>query len=235
MNHPLSQLSFDFIAPSDYDLDSYFWARNVEFREWVMTALKNQSSTKQFVYVYGPSGSGVTHLLKGFSAQLEQMKSRSIYLPLRALSNYPNYFGLWEGMDWVILDDIEFVENDYSWQERMMAFYESIIYSQTHVLIGAHCASHQLDIELLDLKSRLLNFWQYKLEPLSDKEKRQCLDFIIKRQGLAVDSAVLEYLMTRGCRDIGQMLAVLKSAESLALIKKNKITVPMIRSAMSGG
>tara|TARA_Y100000991_G_C21970207_1_gene348993 strand:+ start:1862 stop:2572 length:711 start_codon:yes stop_codon:yes gene_type:complete len=234
MSHPLSQLSFDFMAPNDCTLESYFWGANTQVRSCFETMLAGGHSSQRFVFLYGPAGSGITHLLKGFSHALQQGHCQVLYLSFRALSQYPSYFGQWDAVEWLILDDVEFIENSSEWQERVLALYESLLPTKTRLLIGSHCSPRQLDIALPDLKSRLMNFWEYRLELMSDEDKVLCLEYITRQQGLMVDRPVLEYMLAHMARNVGQMLVMLKSAESVASINKTKITIPIIKSIASG-
>ena len=231
MNDPLSQLSFEFMSPERCHLDEYFWGSNLEVKHW-FDAIGQDSFKKQCTYLHGGHRSGITHLLKGLADQLKSHGSRAVYLPMRTLRDYPDYLDQWQCFDWIIIDDLEFIQESHAWQEKIFGLYEALIGTDHNLVVGSHLSPYQLDLSIQDLSSRLRNFWVLSLHSLDDDAKYQCLLQYIEKQGLSMDEAVLDYLMTHVGRDIGELLMHLKSAESVAAIRRQKITIRLVRSIL---
>ena len=201
-----------------------------------------ESSQEQFFYLWGSSGSGVSHLLQAVQHQLLDQQTGlkgaapSIqYLPLAELLAYPAAdvcAGL-EQLDMVVIDNIEALAGNSEWELALFALYNRLRDNNKRLLVGAAMSPRQLPIQLADLQSRLQWGTVYQLSALSDQEKSQALAMRAQALGLDLGVEVIQFIMTHTDRNIHQLIAILARVDNASLAEKRRITIPFVKQVLA--
>jgi DnaA-homolog protein len=85
-----------------------------------------------------------------------------------------------------------------------------------------------------DLRSRLGSGIVLQLHPLSEAEKAAALRARARERGIALSGDVIAYLLTHLERDMGTQIAVLDALDRYSLEHKRPITVPLLKQALLG-
>jgi DnaA family protein len=180
------------------------------------------------VYLWGPDGSGKTHLLRALAARVAAAGGRCEGFD--AACALP-----WTADDataLLLLDDVD--RYDAGQQQAAFALF---VHAAAH---GAQVAAAgqlpPVDLPLReDLRTRLGSGLVHALQPLSDDEIRLALAGEAQRRGIALPAEVLDHLLTRHARDLGFLMALLAELDRYALSQGRAITVPLLRQMLVDG
>jgi len=177
------------------------------------------------VYLWGPEGSGKTHLLQA-AAQRFQVHGGRV-----------GSFGVADPTPWahaepwalILLDDVDTYD-----AEQQRAAFALFVEAATHGL-PLVAAGHAPPVDLAlreDLRSRLGWGHVFALQPLGEAEVRAALRREADRRGVFLSDDVMGYLLTRFARDLKHLMAQLDRLDAFALASKRAITVPLLRQML---
>ncbi|MEC8909157.1 MAG: DnaA regulatory inactivator Hda [Pseudomonadota bacterium] len=230
-NNEPSQLTLQVALRDDARFANYYPGVNQQVRD----ALQGQWTTagEPFIYLWGATGSGVSHLLQAACHYAEGIGHQSMYLPLAELKDIGP--GMLEGVDQlplVAIDDLQEVMGDAEWEEALFHLYNRIRDRQSHLLIGASAPPSQAGGKLPDLVSRLSWGITYQVETLSDEEKVQALILRARQRGFDLLDDVAVFIMNRGPRDMAGLCQILDQLDQASLKEKRKLTIPFVKSEL---
>lgn len=185
-------------------------------------------------WLYGEAGSGRTHLLEAACLQAQKSQHSVVYLPLQDLCA-GNAEGVLEGLehaDLLCLDDAHCLQGSAAWQEALFHLYNRVQQSQAVMLLSADRAPRQCKFELPDLASRLNSALVYKLHPLDDAAKADCLKLRASNAGLQLSNEVCEFILRRGERGMGALCSTIKQLDHASLAAQRRLTVPFIKQVL---
>ena len=179
------------------------------------------------LYLWGPPGSGKTHLLRALADRTQREGGRVAW------------FDTGHALPWahdeaatglVVLDDCD----RYDAAQQQAAF-ACFVQAATHG--GAIAAAGRLppvDLPLReDLRSRLGWGHVFGLQPLAEPEVRAVLRREADRRGLFLSDEVMAYLLTRFERDLQHLMAQLDRLDRYALVTKRAPTLPLLRQMLA--
>jgi DnaA family protein len=159
-----------------------------------------------FVFLWGPGGSGKTHLLRAFSAAAAAGKR-----------------------DAVAADDVARLDD-----AGQLALFDQC--NRLRASKGALVASAEgppADLPLRpDLRSRLASGIVLQLHPLSDAEKAAALAAHAAERGMALDAELIAYLLGHFDRDMGTQIAMLDTLDRYSLQRQRPVTLPLLKEAL---
>lgn len=186
-----------------------------------------------FIYLWGDTHSGRTHLAQAYCHQAETEKLSWMYLPLQEIINYsPTILDSLENYDVLVLDDLNLISGKIAWEEAVFHLYNRGLQTKQHLLVTANCAPAQLAVQLPDLLSRLKSATIFKLQTLTDAEKLAALMSRAQERGWQLSPEVGEFLLTRYARDIDQLFAVLDKLDIASLQAKRRVTIPFVKQIL---
>lgn len=216
-----------------------FWVGDSLARASAVAALRAMAagtSPDTFLYLWGPSGSGASHLLQAACQEV----TASQYLPLAELVN-ATPADLLEGLDQVpllCLDNIEAVAGRGDWDEALFHLYNRVREGGGRLVVTGPCAPRDLPDQcpglLPDLQSRLAWGAVYRLEVLDDREKSLALQWRARRRGFELGEEVAQYLLSRSSREPRDLFDCLDRLDCLSLAEKRRLTIPFVRAALEG-
>ncbi len=176
-------------------------------------------------YVWGPQGSGKTHLLKAVREALREQGAVAGWLD--ASESEPAPFS--ESWAAILLDDVQ----RYNAVQQQAAF-NWFVNAQTHqrgVLASGDQPPAGLSLRD-DLRTRLGWGHVFGLKVLSEPERRAVLRQAADERGVFLGDEVMDFMLTRFSRDLTSLMELLDLIDAYALRNKRAITVPMIRAMM---
>lgn len=190
---------------------------------------------ERFIFLWGSSGCGLSHLLQAACHRASALQLSSQYLPLSELAGFDAHAlldGL-EHLDLICLDGVQHVMGQQDWDRALFNLYNRLR-EQGHcrLLVTANCAPRDLDDSLPDLVSRLGWGTTYRLLPLTDAEKIQALAQRALARGLEIQEDALQFLAARISRDTHQLFALLDYLDEHSLAHQRKLTIPFIKQAL---
>ena len=187
----------------------------------------------QYVYLWGVSGSGCSHLLQAACHRIEEKGNQGFYLPLDGLMAYgPEVLDGLEDMALVCLDHIQVVAGDPAWERALFHLYNRLRDNgRTLVIAGSH-PPRQLDIKLKDLSSRLSWGLVFQIKGLDDDAKIEALRLRAHGRGIELTDEVLFFILHRSPRNMGQLFTILDRLDQASLTAKRKVTIPFIKDTL---
>lgn len=176
-------------------------------------------------YLWGPSASGKTHLLKAVLESLREQGARVGWLDASMLEP-PSFDERWAV---VLMDDVHLYTAVQ--QHAAFAWFVSCQALQRGVLAAG--ALPPADLQLReDLRTRLGWGHVFQLQVLSDPERRAVLRQAADARGVFLGDDVMDFMLTRFSRDLGHLMQLLDQLDAYALQTKRAITIPLIRSML---
>jgi len=199
----MQQLLLELAPPPPPTLENFSRGRNGAAVEALREAL---AGGERFVFLWGPGGSGKTHLLRAFSAA-----------------------GAAAGLKVATADDA-----DRLGEAAQVALFDRC--NHLRASGGAFAASAGAPPAQLalrpDLRSRLASGIVLQLRPLSDADKAAALHAHAAARGIALDGELIRYLLTHFDRDMGTQIAALDALDRYSLQRKRPITLPLLKEAL---
>lgn len=216
----MQQLLLELAPPPAPTLENFFPGRNGAALKALRAALEGG---EPFVYLWGASGSGKSHLLRGF-AETAGAKRAAAYFSA-ANVDWPRA----EKLEAVAMDDVARLD-----EPGQIALFD--LYNRLRGSGGTLAASGEAPLADLalrpDLRSRLASGIVLQVHALGDSEKGEALRAHAARRGIALGAELIRYLLTHFERDMGTQIAVLDALDKYSLQRKRPITLPLVKEAL---
>lgn len=178
------------------------------------------------VYLWGPAGSGKTHLLRALARRRHEAGQAVGWFD----GDRPADFALQPGWTLVAVDRCEAL--DEAAQQGVFALFEEA--TAQGVPFAAAGRLPPVDLPLRDeLRTRLAWGHVFALEPLSEPETRAALRREADRRGIFLSDDVMDHLLTRFPRDMAHLMPLLDRLDGFALAKSRQVTVPLVRQMLA--
>ena len=203
------QLTLDLVKPPKPSLDNFVVGRNAE----VIAALRAiaTGSGEHFVYLWGETGAGRSHLLQALGLEAWQGE-------VPAFDACQHVY---------VVDDVDLLSEPQ--QQRLFVLLNEIRSDGIARFVGAGDAAPMHLALRDDVRTRLAWGLVYQVHALSDDEKVQALSAHAASRGLTLPVDVIEYLLTHMPRDMRTLVAVVDALDTYALSVKKPLTVPLVR------
>jgi DnaA family protein len=178
------------------------------------------------VYLWGPIGSGKTHLLRALVHERQRRGEQAGWFD----AAHPLPWAFDPAWALVVLDDCHAFD-----AARQQAAFAIFVDASSHaVALAAAGAVPPVDLPVRDdLRTRLGWGHVFALQPLDDEHARAALRREADRRGIFLSDDVMEHLLTRFARDLTHLMALLDRLDGYALSQQRAITVPLIRRMLS--
>ena len=178
------------------------------------------------VYLWGPAGSGKTHLLH---AAVERAAAHGQQATWFSAATAPPWIEASE-RDWLVIDDAHALDP----AQQQAAF--SLFVDATTRGAGVVASGRVPPVDLVvreDLRSRLGWGHVFAIAPLGESEMRAALRREADRRGTFLSDEVMDYLLTRFARDLKHLMAQLDRLDAFSLSTKRAITVPLLKQMLA--
>jgi DnaA family protein len=215
---------------AEADFDAYLAGPNRE----AVAAVEDWATGGQdaFVYVFGPSGTGKTHLLLAACRRASERSATAIYLPLADPRLRPSVLDGLERSELVALDDLHAVAGHRDWEMALFGVYNRLREHRRRLLMSADVPAPALALVLPDLRSRIGWGPGYRLQALRERDCEQLLRQAAERRGLRLGEDATHYIMRRCRREPRQLMMLLERLDQASLSRKRRPTLALIRELL---
>ncbi len=213
------QLLPGFADPPPPTLDNFVAGGNLELLE-TLRALAEGKARERFVYLWGDSGSGKSHLLEAFAraARAHGLSAICAQAPEPCA-----------GFPLVALDDADRL--DESAQIGLFNLYNRLREENGCLLASGALPPAQLAVRP-DLATRLGWGLVFRVHGLSDEEKAAALAAHAEQRGFLLPPEVSGYLLRHWRRDLPALMAVLEALDRYSMERQRAISVPLLRELL---
>lgn len=224
----MRQIALDIAMPGPATLDNFFPGPNSAAHEHLQRMVQGQQVPDALAvptYLWGPEGSGKTHLLRALEEGLRARGASAGWMDASGAAT-PDFDESWA---MVLMDDVHL----YSAEQQHTAFGWFVQAHSLQRLVLAAGSSAPADLLLReDLRTRLGWGHIFVLQPLGEAQSRAVLRQAADARGLFLSDEVMDYTLRRFSRDLGSLLALLDELDRYALQTQRAITIPLIRSML---
>ena len=181
------------------------------------------------VFIYGASGQGKTHILKGAVLRALEMDKNAIYIDCS--EPFPEHIlDFIDQVHFISFDNVHLISSKN--QEIFFDLYNQARQNQILILVSADSLPSDLEV-MKDIKTRLSLAAVYKLEELNDELIMRVIDSQMSQRNLSINSGVYEYLFKNYSRDLKLLLATLNDLDKASLQAKKAISIPFVRKFLN--
>jgi DnaA family protein len=221
----MKQLPLDIRMARPPTLGSFFAGPNEA--AWKHLQLWTGSPTRSPVptYLWGPPGSGKTHLLQAVQESLREQGAAVGWLDA-SVAEPPEFDERWSV---VLMDDVQ----RYSpvQQHAAFAWFVNAQSLQRGVLAAGLLPPADLRLRE-DLRTRLGWGHVFELQVLDEPERRAVLRQAADARGVFLSDEVMDFILHRFSRDLGSLMQLLEHLDAYALQAQRAITIPLIRAML---
>ncbi|MCE8015382.1 DnaA regulatory inactivator Hda [Halomonas sp. MCCC 1A17488] len=231
MSRAPAQLPLGVGLRDDATFDSFLPAANAALVEHLSRQL--DADGEPFLYVWGASGSGRSHLLQAACHAASDRDLRALYLPLQDLGHFPPLMlEDAERLDLVAIDDVDSVIGRRRWEEGLFHAFNRLRDAGKRLVMSGAVAPRQLPVKLPDLASRLSWGVTFHLQRLDDGERLQALQLRARVRGMQLPDEVARYILHRGPRRLDELFEALALLDRASLSAQRKLTIPFVKQAL---
>ena len=222
------QLPLGISLKPSVDFAGFIAGRNDELLSRLHNALD------PFLYLWGESASGKSHLLQAACQQAQSNNLQPAYLPLRREHGLkPEMLEGLESFALVCLDDLERIAGNAEWERAIFNLFNLLRESGAQLLVAADRPPAKLPLDLPDLASRLTWGPCYHLLPLDDEGRLELLLASAERRGMSMSVETASFLLQRTPRDIHFLSLLMDRLDSASLAAQRRLTIPFVREILN--
>lgn len=180
--------------------------------------------------LWGPEGSGKSHLLMGACNLAGESGLAAGYFPLRQFAGRsPDLLQNLQNLDLVCLDDLDIVAGNRPWEDALLELFNRAFDSSARLVMASRASPRQLPWLLADLGSRLAWGAGMRLGLLRDEEKICLLIARTGELGLHIGEEVAAYLLNNYSRNLHALMPLVQLLDQASLAEQRRLTIPFIK------
>jgi DnaA family protein len=219
----MKQLALELASPPAPTLDNFVVGDNAEVIAAVRALARGDG--ERFVYLWGGSGSGRTHLLQ---AVLREWRGAGRVAQLCTHDALPAAAAV-AATDAIAVDDVQHMPPLA--QIELFNIYNNLKDSSGLLLVAGDVPPARLALRA-DLLTRLAWGLVYEVRALSEDDRRAAVQGYALARGFELPKEVTDYLLARAPRDMSSLRALVDTLDRLSLEQKRAITVPLARELL---
>jgi DnaA family protein len=224
-HHLMQQITLDIGMPLTPTLDNFFAGPNAEVVSHLRQWLHGTERSALACFIAGAPGSGKTHLVSALAHAVgERGESVGILRPDSPAA--ADFNPAWAA---VILEDVHGFD-----ALRQHTAFNWFVNAQTYqraVFATGNTTPRALVLRE-DLRTRLGGGQIFQLQALTDAQVRAVLQDSARLRGLVLGEEVLDFVLHRFSRDLGNLMPLLTALDHFALQTQRAITIPFIKTML---
>ncbi|MDF1643765.1 MAG: DnaA regulatory inactivator Hda [Pseudomonadales bacterium] len=232
MSELISQITLGFAVDSEARFENFVSGTNsdtlYELQEFV------SGSSSGLIYLWGPKGSGCSHLLQAATHESRSLDGSAVYLLAEDLLDSPTkVLDNLQGLELVCIDNFNKIVGNSEWETALFHLYNRLMAQNAKLVVAAESAPRALEIKLSDLKTRLQSGLTLRLDPLNDYEKMEVLQFRAQLRGMELSEKVAHYILSHSSREMVFLIDLLAKLDTEGVrLRKKKLTIPFVKDVL---
>lgn len=211
--------------------DNFFVGSNTE----VIAALRAFLNDKgDLLSIFGPPGSGKTHLLYAAQKSALTRSHRAVYISMSDAEVVERLTGFVVQGELVCIDDIHCVAGRSETEKALFNLIEQQRQINASLILASIKPVQKIPFSMPDLLSRASSGPSYRVRPLSDEQMRGAMRLRARHRGIELSDEVIGYVMKRYSRDARSLFALLDQIDETSLSRQRRVTIPFIKQLEIG-
>lgn len=224
------QLALPLLLREEATFDNFYPGNNATAIKALKSLLAGDG--ERFIYFWGESSVGRSHLLQAACHDLFQHTHSVIYISLRSNELSPEILQDIETLQLVCIDDIDAVLGQYEWEEALLHFYNRVRDGGMRMIMAGNAPPLQLPATLADLRTRMAWGLVFQIVALTDEQKVKALQLHAHRRGIELSDEVGHFLLRHYPRDMAVLFRALDQLDQASLAEQRKLTVPFVKQVL---
>ncbi|HBG06547.1 MAG: DnaA regulatory inactivator Hda [Geobacteraceae bacterium GWC2_58_44] len=231
------QLIFDFPVIPRFSFENFVVCGGNKTAYLFAQKIATGDATENLLYIYGPEGSGKTHLLTALSNALGGMyfsfrDAGSLYSgddPTEGSSRLADHFA---DATALILDDLHLLPDNQEVRVELWELFNAFYISGKKIAISGPTPPKELPHLDGHLTSRLLWGLVARMDVSDDESRRMILKKLAEDRQMSLPDEVIDQMLLRVRRDIPSLVYALETINRYAIATKRKIGLRLAKEAL---
>lgn len=226
------QQFFEFPVESVYTFDSFVACDGNAGALQFSRRIADPDDTENLLYIYGPPGSGKTHLLKAIGRYMAADGRRVVpYLSFRDPVPAEELCDRFAQARALIVDDLHLMPDDGDLRAALWQVFNDFHSSGRTIVMAGQYAPRELPFLDDHLVSRLLWGLVARLDVSDDHSRQMILKKIAGDRQVRIPDDVVDFILMTTSREVGDLITAFESVYRLSMVLKRRITLPLAREA----
>ena len=188
------------------------------------------SCENEFFFIFGPQGSGKTHLLKSLFQRKKAESPDCCYIDLSLLKTIGAFALDIQIPKALILDNADVIAGNEELELALFALFNRWYDKQEGTLIMSSTKSFdQIEYLKKDLNTRLSSGISLQLNYLTESECVQALQKRIRARYVNLPDQTIKFLVRHCNHDMSSLLAIIDKLENAQLEHTHELTIPFVK------
>ncbi len=217
------QQFFDFPAIQSFSFDSFVPCEGNAAALRFSLRIVDPADPESLLYLYGPPGSGKTHLLRSIAG------SRFPYLSLREPLEPGRLVSLFSAAGALVVDDLDKMPDDPDLRRALWQLFNE--FHTSGRIIAMAGAEPPRNLVTIDdhLISRLLWGLVAQLDTSDDSSRRMIIKKVADDHQIRIPDEVVDYILATTSREVGALITSFHQLYRFSMAEKRRITLPLAR------
>ena len=233
MNYP-KQLNLDVKLDEAINLNNFILCPSTEIILKASKDFVSGSDTTKTFFLWGKKGTGKNYLLHSINREFLEKKLHSAFVSFdNNLVVNPSVLEGLEELDVIFIESMEQFPSSKEWELALFNLINACLLKDCKIFISSQVTAKHMEINLVDLKSRLLAFPAFELPEINEDEKLKAMQEAASRKGWELEDNVLSYILTHTSRNLSDLMSLMNELDTFSLEKKKKVSIALVRELIS--
>lgn len=217
------QQFFDFPVTPSFSFDSFVPCEGNAAALRFALRIVDPSDSECLLYLYGPPGSGKTHLLHSIAG------SSFPYLSFSRPVTPELLVATFGAADGLVVDDLHDMPDDADLRRTLWQLFNEFHTSGRTIAMAGAAPPRELSTMDEHLTSRLLWGLVAQLDTSDDNSRRMIIRKVADDHQIRIPDEVVDYILVTTSREVGALIAAFHRLYRFSMAEKRRITLPLAR------